>query len=241
MSISPQDILNLSENYDLNDIKRSFYALSRQYHPDSPNCNFLTKEEKTEMFIVFEKAYKDLIENFVPKEFDAPMYSKVEYEDDCYVEKNNSLTNIHKFNEEFEKIHSEVNKDNPWSIYYVNQDNTSNKFKLDFLRPDDHKTKYYFEYGVNNCSDFTRPGEFTDIYHEDENLDNIELHYTDLESLLKSRENIEYSEEINQQEKKKRDFLQKIENDRRTVQMERDFKLLSLRKNNAQEDNSQGY
>ena len=229
MSISPEDILNLSENYDLNDIKRSYYSLSRLYHPDSSHCNFLTKEEKKNIFIVFENAYKELIQGFQSKEVDVPMYSQVEYENDCYVERNDSLTSIDKFNSEFEKVYKEENKDNPWSIHYdIVVD--SSKFDLDVLRPDNYKKDYHYEYGVNYCSDFTRPGDFTDINNLPEPLNNDELHCTDLESLLKSRENIEYSDEVYQQEEYKRKVIKQIEDNKRVVQMERDFRLLKLKR-----------
>ena len=227
MDLTPEAILNLPENYNLSDIKHSFYSLSRQYHPDSSNCNFLSKEEKKNMFIVFETAYKELIDKYQFVQTDAPMYSHVEYCDDLHVEKDDSLDTIDKFNEQFEKVHAVENRDNPWSIHY-NNPSSENKYNLDLLRPDEYKRVYYYEYGVDYCESFTRPGKFTDINHVAEDLSDVVLESTSIDSLLESRENIEYSEEINQQEIEKQRVLTQIENHKRQTQLERDIKILRI-------------
>ena len=227
MNLSPEEILNLPKNYNLNDIKHSFYALSRQYHPDSSNCTFLSQEDKKNIFVVLESAYKELIDRYQFVEVDAPMYCNVEYSNDVYIEKDNNLDNIEKFNEKFQVVHAEENKDNPWSIYYEN--NKSNKkYNLDILRPNEYNRKFYYELGVDYCNDFTQPSKFTDINHEYEDLTDIVLESTDLDSLLQDRDKIEYSEEINQYDIQKRQIISQLEHDRRQVQLERDLKILKL-------------
>lgn len=227
MNLTPEEILNLPEHYNLSDIKHSFYSLSRQYHPDSSNCNFLSKEEKKNIFIVFETAYKELIDKYQFVETDAPMYSRIEYVDDLHVEKDNSLDTLYKFNEQFEKVHAEENRDNPWSIYYT-KETLEKKYNLDLLRPDEYKHVYHYEYGIDYCDSFTQPGKFTDISHLTEDLSDVVLESTDLESILKSRESIKYSEEINQQEIEKQRVLSEIENHKRQTQLERDIRILRL-------------
>lgn len=230
MNITPEEILNLPKNYNLSDIKHSFYSLSRQYHPDSSNCNFLSKEEKKNIFIVFETAYKELIDKHQFVETDAPMYSHIEYSDDLHVEKDNSLDTLDKFNKQFEKVHGEENKDNPWSIHYI-QPSSTIKYNLDIIRPDEYKRVYHYEYGVDYCDNFTQPGRFTDINHLTEDLTDVILESTDIDSLLKSRENIEYSSKINQQEIEKQRILADMESHKKQVQLERDLKILKLTTN----------
>ena len=227
MNLSPEEILNLPENYNLSDIKHSFYSLSRQYHPDSSNCNFLSKEEKKNIFIVFETAYKELLDKYQFIETDAPMYSHVEYSDDLHVERDNSLDTLDKFNAHFEKVHAKENRDNPWSIHYSKQ-TSPQKYNLDILRPDEYKRVYHYEYGVDYCDSFTQPGKFTDVYHISDDLSDVVLESTDLDSLLKSRDNIEYSEEINQQEIEKQRVLAQVESHKKQIQLERDIKVLKL-------------
>lgn len=227
MNITPEEILNLQGNYNLSDVKHAFYSLSRQYHPDSSSCSFLSKEEKKNMFIVFESAYKELISKFNFVEIDAPMFAPVEYQDDLYIERNDTLNSIDKFNEEFEKVHMKENKDNPWSIHYETVE-PGKTYNLDILRPDEFKTKYYYEYGVNYCSDFTHPGKFTDINHTSDDLSDTILESTDLESLMNSREHVEYSVEINNEELEKQRVIKQREYDRKQVQLYRDFKMLKL-------------
>ena len=227
MNITPEEILNLPENYNLSDIKHSFYSLSRQYHPDSSNCNFLSKEEKKNIFIVFESAYKELLDRCKFIEIDAPMYSRVEYSDDIHIERDHSIDDIDKFNQQFEKVNADENRDNPWSIHYVKQ-SSEQKYNLDILRPDEYKRVFHYEYGVDYCDSFTQPGRFTDIIHSSEDLSDVVIESTDLDSLLKSRENIEYSEEINQKEMEKQRVLSQVENHRRQTQLERDIKILKL-------------
>ena len=130
-------------------------------------------------------------------------------------------------NKQFEKVHSEENKDNPWSIHY--EKNKVNKhYNLDILRPDEYRRKYYYEFGIDYCDDFTQPGKFTDISHLSDDLSNVNLESTDLDTLLKSRETIEYSEEINLQEIQKQQVMSQLQNDRHQVQLERDLKILKL-------------
>jgi DnaJ-class molecular chaperone len=227
MNLTPEEILNLPENYNLSDIKHSFYALSRQYHPDSSNCTFLSPEDKKNIFIVLETAYKELLDKHQFIEIDAPMYSNVEYSDDVYIEKDNNLDSVEKFNKQFEQVHSEENKDNPWSIHYE-KNKVDKHYNLDILRPDEYRRKYYYEFGIDYCDDFTQPGKFTDISHLSDDLSNVNLESTDLDTLLKSRETIEYSEEINLQEIQKQQVMSQLQHDRHQVQLERDLKILKL-------------
>lgn len=228
MTLTSKEILNLPENYNLSDIKHAFYSLSRQYHPDSSNCNFLSKEEKKNIFIVFETAYKELINQFQFVETDAPMYFPVEYSDDLHVERDPTLDTIDKFNKQFEKVHAEENRDNPWSIHYTQKSSTT-QYNLDIIRPDEYRRVYHYEYGVDYCDNFTQPGKFTDVSrHQYEDLSDVVLESTDLDSLLKSRENIEYSEEINQREIEKQRVLSDVEHHKRQIQLERDLKILKI-------------
>ena len=160
-------------------------------------------------------------------EIDAPMYCSVEYSDDVYIEKDNSLDSVEKFNKQFEQVHSEENKDNPWSIHYE-KNKVDKRYNLDILRPDEYRRKYYYEFGIDYCDDFTQPGKFTDISHLSDDLSNVNLESTDLDTLLKSRKTIEYSEEINLQEIQKQQVMSQLQHDRRQVQLERDLKILKL-------------
>lgn len=226
MSLKPYEILGLSENYNLYDAKSAFYAYSRQYHPDTSNCNFLTKEEKETMFHVIETAYKQILAEKQICEIDAPMFTQYEYDPAICIEKNNDLTTLEKFNTMFEKVHAEENYDNPWSIHY--NLNTTSTNHLDILRPTEFKKNYYYEYGINTCSDFSRPGQYTDINYTSDNLDNIELESTDINTLLEMRDKIDYSPEITLQEEYKQRILKQIEEDKKQVQLERDIRILKL-------------
>lgn len=228
MSLRPHEILGLPENYNLYDAKSAFHSYSRQYHPDTPNCNFLSKEDKQNMFIVIEQAYKEILKEKEFGEMDAPMFSDVYYEDDVSIKKNNKITSLDLFNEEFERINSQENYDNPWSIHYnfVTEDKNSNT--LDILRPEEYKEKYYYEYGINYCPDFTKPGRYTDINHIQESIDTTEVLETTLESVMKERENLEFSKEIEENELLKLKTLKRLEYDKRKIQLERDLRILKI-------------
>ena len=226
MSLKPYEILGLSENYNLYEAKSAFYAYSRQYHPDTSNCDFLTKDEKEYMFNVIETAYKQILREKQTCEIDAPMFTQYEYEPDICIDKNENLTSLEKFNSAFEKVHAEENYDNPWSIYY--KLNTSSTNQLDIPRPDEYKQTYYYEYGINTCSDFSRPGQYTDINYKPESLDTVELESTDINTLLETRDKMDYSPEITLQEEYKQRILKQIEENKRQVQLERDIRILKL-------------
>lgn len=228
MSLKPHEILGLPENYNLSDAKSAFYAFSRQYHPDTTNCNFLSKEEKQNIFIVIEEAYKKILEENNFGEMDAPMFTVFNYETDIIIDRNENLNSLSKFNEEFERVHSEENYDNPWSIYYNFPCNEANNTKLDILRPEEFRNKYYYEYGVNNCKSFTRPNQYNDIYHTDENLDNVKIEEKSIDILLEEREKNEYDPNINAKEENKKKILKVLENEKRKIQLERDLRILKL-------------
>lgn len=229
MSLKPHEILGLTEDYTLGEAKSAYHSYSRYYHPDSSNYSFLSKKDKEETFIIIEQAYKEILAEKRFGEIDAPMFSSFDYEPDTSIEMNNNIDTLDKFNEEFEKVHSKENYDNPWSIHYSLEKPSIDISAIDIIRPDEYKTKKYYHYGVNVCADFTEPGKYTDINHLDRTNDVPDtVLSTTLDELLQDRETIEYSEEINQCEIAKQNAIKNIETTRRQVQLERDLRTLRL-------------
>jgi curved DNA-binding protein CbpA len=236
MSLKNYEILGLDENYSLCDAKSAFYFLSRQFHPDSNRCSYMSPGEKIKMFHVIETAYKQILEERSFGEFDAPTFTPVKYHDDLNIPYNDKITSLDIFNREFEKINAEENQDNPWSIHYNKSiEYDKNKNNLDILRPNEYKTTRYFEYGVNNCSDFTIPSKFTDVNFDwkydvcSEDTESYEYTSdlsTRLEHLIKDREIIVYDEKIEEQHKEKQKLIDDIQCERRKVQIKRDLKLM---------------
>ena len=229
MSLKPYEILGLPDDYTLSEARSAYYSYSRDYHPDSSNYSFLSKKEKEETFIIIEQAYKEILAEKRVGEIDAPMFSSFDYEPDISIEMNNDIDTPEKFHEEFKQVHAKENYDNPWSIHYSLEKPSIDISALDIMRPDEYKTKKYYNYGVNVCADFTEPGKYTDINHLDKNNDVPEtLLCTTLDQLLQDRETIEYSEEINQCEIAKQNAIKNMETTRRQVQLERDLRTLRL-------------
>lgn len=234
MSLHNYQILGLDSNYTLSDVKAAYHQLSRVFHPDSNSSVLyknLSKEEKTIIFNNITDAYKTLIDNMESKEFDFPMYCVNKYESDIFIEKNDNIKNLNDFNEQFEKIHKEENYDNPWSIYYTLKKEKNNQ--LDILRPTYIKEQYY-ELGVNQCCDFGKNGHSIDLDNFDKIIieEEVDEFSTNVDELLKNkiveRETITFSEEIEKKELEKKKIIEKIENNRRQVQLERDIRMLRL-------------
>ena len=57
----PYEVLGVSKDADMDEIKKAYRALSRKYHPDA-NINNPHKEEAEEMFKQVQKAYQQIVD-----------------------------------------------------------------------------------------------------------------------------------------------------------------------------------
>ena len=163
MSLRPEDILGLEKNYTRNDLRRAYINLSKDYHPDKNNFSFISKEEKEQMFLTITLAYKELLEQYPRDEIDISTYTTFKYENDFPIKTDEPIKDLESFNKKFEKIHSEENYDHPWSTYYKLKKNKPNN-NLTLFNPATLKNNNtFFEYGVNECSDFTTYGKYIDL------------------------------------------------------------------------------
>jgi hypothetical protein len=233
MSLPPRQVLGLDDNYTLGDARSAFYNLSKAYHPDSSQNNYMSKEEKTELFQVLEAAYKEIYDQLAHKVIDTPMYNVPEYQPNIHIDQDEKIKDNDSFNSEFEKVHATENYDNPWSLSYSLKREPIDTTALAILSPDEYKTKDYYCYGINQCADFTKPSKYTDLEHlekysELEQPDEFSEMFTSVEDLMHHRENMEFDETIQEQERVKRELIQKIDLNRRHVQLEKDMRILNL-------------
>ena len=166
MSLSNYDILGVSKNASFRLIKNAYHDLARIYHPDSTLILIpkLSIEEKNIAFNTIQNAYSNIKQKLNITEIDLPKYD-LEYEN-FDIKQNDKINNLESFNKEFDKLHSEQSKDEPYSIHYQEPENKLDDTKITLKQREYHTNDY--EFGINYVSDYS--GEYySDINSTSEN------------------------------------------------------------------------
>jgi len=160
MSLSDYDILGVSKNASFRLIKNAYHDLARIYHPDSTLILIpkLSIEEKNIAFNTIQNAYSNIKHKLNITEIDLPQ-NDLNYEE-LNIKQNENIKDIESFNKEFEKVHSEQSKDEPYSIHYQEPNDKLDDTKI-ILKERNYNSNPY-EFGINYVSDHT--GEYyTDV------------------------------------------------------------------------------
>ena len=230
MNLSDYDILGVSKNDSYRIIKNSYHDLVRIYHPDSTLViKHLTKEERLIGFNKIETAFKNIKKKLNVIEIDLPKNELIYSEEN--IERNESIQDQETFNKEFEKIHSEQSKDEPFSIYYSEPKNKLDDTKVT-LKPRDYLNNPY-EFGINYVSDYS--GEnYSDVSIQQEitnedKKDEIDPNLEDkLNNLMERRnEKIELSSSEKDFINNQNDYLKELKKSKREIHELRNVKLIS--------------
>ena len=167
MSLSDYDILGVSKNASFRLIKNAYHDLARIYHPDSTLILIpkLSIEEKNIAFNTIQNAYSNIKQKLNITEIDLPKYD-LEYEN-FDIKQNDKINDLESFNKEFDKLHSEQSKDEPYSIHYQEPENKLDDTKITLKQREYHTNDY--EFGINYVSDHS--GEYySDVNIIDNNI-----------------------------------------------------------------------
>lgn len=245
MELSDYDILGVTDKASFRLVKNAYHELSRIYHPDSSQIIIgMTKDDKEIAFQKIQTAYENIKKKMNVVEVDLPE-NEIKYKVDIITEKVNNIEIdsedfIKKFNNEFEIINKNENKDNPYSIFYNEPDESKrnmNDSKIILKDSSSNKSSNTFEFGINYIEDHS-----TDKYHDLNKLFNSENNFNSLDShkesidsnlnkkldeLLKQRgEKIVFSEEdINFMNRQKK-ILMEIEDSKIEIENNRRITLL---------------
>lgn len=245
MELSDYDILGVTDKASFRLVKNAYHELSRIYHPDSSQIIIgMTKDDKEIAFQKIQTAYENIKKKMNVVEVDLPE-NEIKYKVDIITEKVNNIEIdsedfIKKFNNEFEIVNKNENKDNPYSIFYNEPDESKrnmNDSKIILKDSSSNKSSNTFEFGINYIEDHS-----TDKYHDLNKLFNSENNFNSLEShkesidsnlnkkldeLLKQRgEKIVFSEEdINFMNRQKK-ILMEIEDSKIEIENNRRITLL---------------
>ena len=245
MELSDYDILGVTDKASFRLVKNAYHELSRIYHPDSSQIIIgMTKDDKQIAFQKIQTAYENIKKKMNVVEVDLPE-NEIKYKVDIITEKVNNIEIdsedfIKKFNNEFEIVNKNENKDNPYSIFYNEPDESKrnmNDSKIILKDSSSNKSSNTFEFGINYIEDHS-----TDKYHDLNKLFNSENNFNSLDShkesidsnlnkkldeLLKQRgEKIVFSEEdINFMNRQKK-ILMEIEDSKIEIENNRRITLL---------------
>ena len=223
MELSDYDILGVTDKASFRLVKNAYHELSRIYHPDSLQIIIgMTKDDKEIAFQKIQTAYDNIKKKMNVVEVDLPE-NEIEYEVDIITEKVNNIEIdsedfIKKFNNEFEIVNKNENKDNPYSIFYNEPDESKrnmNDSKIILKDSSSNKSSNTFEFGINYIEDHS-----TDKYHDLNKLFNCENNFNSLDS---------HKESIDSNLNKKFDELLK-QRDEKIVFSEEDINFMNRQK-----------
>ena len=236
MDMTEYEILGISSNAKFHTIKNAYYDLIRIYHPDSLSNLNISKEERTKAFNILTDAYNKLKIRLNVNEVNLPEFN-IKYED-ANIKKNENITDLDSFNKEFDKIHSINNIDDPYSIYYNNDNNEINNInenKLILLPSEIKKDNNIYEFGINNVSDYSGT-YYTDIRNIDNNLngsekdkemDENEFNRRMKELEIDRNKKIELTDKELKKIEDNSKILNKIQSKKNKIQSKRDMLLIS--------------
>ena len=213
MELTDYDILGITEKSSFRIVKHAYYELTRIYHPDSPLIILgMSKEERISAFQKIQQAYENIKEKLNVVEIDLPQ-EQIDYEDDKFdkpfIKKNENLNSKidENFNNEFVKIYSQENKDNPYSIHYDEPEECKRNLpESKIILKEFKKASNVEEFGINHVEDHSserycdiRQLKISNSYNlENESIkEKVDLELDDkLEELIKIRtEKIQITEE----------------------------------------------
>jgi len=169
MELSDYDLLGITPKATFRIVKNAYYELSRIYHPDSTQIIIgMTKKDREIAFQRIQTAYENIKAKMNVVEVDLPE-TDIEYKDDYSIKKIKEIEindkNFNKkFNEEFEKVNTFENNDNPYSIHYkVPEESKRNLQDSQIILKESGsvKSSNIFEFGVNYVEDHS-----TDKYYD---------------------------------------------------------------------------
>ena len=197
MELSDYDLLGITRKASFRNVKNAYYELSKIYHPDSAQIIIgMSKEERIIAFQRIQQAYENIKNKMNISEIDLPkieMDYNSENIDIPKISKNDELLNVEKtelnkkFNEMFEKIYSTENKDNPFSIYYEEPEESNRNLqdsKIILKNLNDCKSTNVQEFGVNYIEDHS-----SEKYLDIRKINEINLSTDNFKSKKESHDN----------------------------------------------------
>lgn len=224
MSLSDYDILGIYKTSNFRTIKNAYYDLARIYHPDSTLILVpkLSKEEKTIAFNTIHSAYCNIKEKLNITETDLPQID-LKYEE-VNIKQNENIKDIESFNKEFEKVHSEQSKYEPYSIHYQEPNDKLDDTKM-ILKERNYNSNPY-EFGVNYVSDHT--GE----YYTDINKSYI----ISSENIIKEVVDLELEDKLEELINKRNDVIELSESEKLFIETQDKYKTeLEEKKRNIEQ------
>jgi len=259
MELSDYDILGISKDATFRVVKNAYHDLSRVYHPDTIHLSNskikLTKEERLIAFQRIQTAYENIKKKLNVVEVDLPQ-TEIKYHNETTIVKNKelleTLENVDynefnkKFNKLFDKIGSQENSDNPYSVFYKEPDKDKRNLcdsQLSLHSASINKATSVYEFGINYIEDHSsdnymdiRKIKYQAIISDKDEYNNIksikETVDEDLENKLKKllndrEENFEMTEKEFNFIQKQKQLVKDIEKSKVRVTKERDKKLLN--------------
>lgn len=255
MELSDYDVLGITDKATFRIVKNAYYELSRIYHPDTIQVKCITKKEKEIAYHRIQKAYENIKKKMNVVEVDLPQ-NEMEYECDINNPKNEELNinkeeekeeKLKKFNKIFEKIHSNENHDNPYSIFYKEPEESKRNLQdsqIILKSSSMIKSKNIYEFGINYVDDYS-----SDKYIDIRNLNSNSSESTNIESMKEIKEVVDSNldkkledllklrnEEIKLSEQelsfisRQKQVKKEIQNSKNNVESKRNLQLL---KNNS--------
>ena len=207
MGLSDYDILGVSKKANFRTIKNAYHDLARIYHPDSTLIliHKLSKEEKTIAFNIIQTAYSNIKKKLNITEIDLPQ-NDLNYEE-LNIKQNENIKDLESFNNEFNKVHSEQSKDEPYSIHYQEPNDKLDDTKI-ILKERNYNSNPY-EFGVNYVSDYT--GE----YYTDVNNNTI---ISSSENIIKEKIDTELEDKLEELINKRNEVIELSEKEKQFIE-----------------------
>ena len=207
MGLSDYDILGVSKKANFRTIKNAYHDLARIYHPDSTLIliHKLSKEEKTIAFNIIQTAYSNIKKKLNITEIDLPQ-NDLNYEE-LNIKQNKNIKDLESFNTEFNKVHSEQSKDEPYSIHYQEPNDKLDDTKI-ILKERNYNSNPY-EFGVNYVSDYT--GE----YYTDVNNNTI---ISSSENIIKEKIDTELEDKLEELINKRNEVIELSEKEKQFIE-----------------------
>ena len=201
MNLTDYEILGVTGDDNYHTVKRAYYELSRLYHPDYSHnlTKDLSKEEKKIAFEKIKTAYENLKDKLNVVEIDLPK-TEHNYSDDPNVIVSSKLFEVkskctyeefyEQFNNEFEKLHTEENSDNPFSIFYKEPEDSKKNIQnsnllINYSNMYSNKNNT-FEFGVNYVEDHSSEN-YSDIRIQNKDFYKIKEEYEDSDNNLQEK------------------------------------------------------
>ena len=125
MELTDYDILGVNPKATFRQVKHAYHDLARLYHPDSAGISKkINKKEREYAIKKINRAYENIKRKLNVVEVDLPQEDKkyeplnIDFENLKLNENENENEKMKKFHKKFEEYHRKITRDDPFSIYY---------------------------------------------------------------------------------------------------------------------------